>query len=142
MIRYINCVNCMCVYMYIWGFPCGSAGKESICNAGASEDVGLIPGLGRSPGGGLGNPLQYSCLENLCGQGSLAGYSPQGCKESDMTEETQHTRTYVQMYTDICVCIYIYTHTHICVYYRYTQMYTYICIHMYICIVGNPKISL
>ena len=42
MIRYINCINCMCVYMYIWGFPCGSAGKESTCNAGASEDVGLI----------------------------------------------------------------------------------------------------
>ena len=44
------------------GFPCGSAGKEFACNAG---DLGLIPGLGRSPGGGNGNPLQYSCLGNL-----------------------------------------------------------------------------
>ena len=44
------------------GFPCDSAGKESACNAG---DSGLIPGLGRSPGEGNGNPLQYSCLENL-----------------------------------------------------------------------------
>ena len=43
------------------GFPCGSAGKESICNAG---DLGSIPGLGRSPGEGKGYPLQYSCLEN------------------------------------------------------------------------------
>ena len=43
------------------GFPGGSAGKESACNAG---DLGSIPGLGRSPGGGHGNPLQYSCLEN------------------------------------------------------------------------------
>ena len=43
-------------------------------------------GLGRSPGGGQGNPLQYSCLENLHGQRGLAGYSPWGCKESDMTE--------------------------------------------------------
>ena len=43
------------------GFPCGSAGKESTCNAG---DLGLIPGLGRSPGGGKGYPLQYSGLEN------------------------------------------------------------------------------
>ena len=43
------------------GFPCGSAGKESICNAG---DVGLIPGLGRSPGEGKGYPLQYPGLEN------------------------------------------------------------------------------
>ena len=43
------------------GFPCGSAGKESICNVG---DLGLIPGLGRYPGEGNGNPLQYSGLEN------------------------------------------------------------------------------
>ena len=43
------------------GFPGGSDGKESTCNAG---DLGLIPGLGRSPGGGHGNSLQYACLEN------------------------------------------------------------------------------
>ena len=43
-----------------WGFPCGSAGKESACNAG---DLGLIPRLGRSPGEGKGYPLQYSGLE-------------------------------------------------------------------------------
>ena len=43
------------------GFPGGSGGKESACNAG---DLGLIPGLGRCPGGVHGNPLQYSCLEN------------------------------------------------------------------------------
>ena len=42
-------------------FPGGSDGKEPACNA---RDLGLIPGLGRSPGGGNGNPLQYSCLEN------------------------------------------------------------------------------
>ena len=43
-----------------WGFPGGSGGKESACSAG---DLGSIPGLGRFPGGGNGNPLQYSCLE-------------------------------------------------------------------------------
>ena len=43
------------------GFPCGSAGKESACNAG---DLGSISGLGRSPGEGKGYPLQYSGLEN------------------------------------------------------------------------------
>ena len=43
------------------GFPCGSAGKESACNGG---DLDSTPGLGRSPGEGSGNPLQYSCLEN------------------------------------------------------------------------------
>ena len=46
------------------GFLCGSAVKESTCNAGATGNVGSIPGLGRSPGGGHDNPLQYSCLEN------------------------------------------------------------------------------
>ena len=43
------------------GFPCSSGGKESACSA---VDLGLIPGLRRSPGEGNGNPLQYSCLEN------------------------------------------------------------------------------
>ena len=47
-----------------------------------------MPGSGRSPGGGHGNPLQYSCLENPHGQRSLAGYRPWGCTESDMTEPT------------------------------------------------------
>ena len=57
--------------------------KEAVCNAG---DLGSIPGLGRSPGGGHGNPLQYSCLENPYEQRRLAGYSPWGRKESDTTE--------------------------------------------------------
>ena len=61
----------------------GTDGKESTCNVG---DLGSIPGLGRSPGGGHGNPLQYFCLENPHGQRSLAGYSPWGHKESDMTK--------------------------------------------------------
>ena len=65
------------------GFLGGSGGKESTCDAG---DLGSILGLGRSPGGGHGNPLQYSCLENPCRQRSLAGYSPWGHKEWDMTE--------------------------------------------------------
>ena len=47
--------------MGFWGFPCGSAGKESACNV---EDLGSIPGLGRSPGEGKGYSLQYSGLEN------------------------------------------------------------------------------
>ena len=47
-----------------WG---GSDGKEYICNEG---DLGLIPGLGRSPGEGHGNPLQYSCLENPMDRGA------------------------------------------------------------------------
>ena len=70
------------------GFPGGSAGKESPCNA---EDLALIPGLGRSPGGGHGNPLQYSCLENLHGQRNLEGCRSWGGKESDTTE--RHSTT-------------------------------------------------
>ena len=57
------------------GFPGGSDSKESPCNVG---DLSSVPGLGRSPGGGHGNPLQDSCLENPHGQRSLVGYSPQG----------------------------------------------------------------
>ena len=46
------------------GFTSSTAGKESTCNAGDTGDGGLIPGSGRSPEGGSGNPFQYSCLEN------------------------------------------------------------------------------
>ena len=49
------------------GFPYSSVGKESACNAG---DLGLIPGSGRSPGEGNGNPLEYSCLENFMDRGA------------------------------------------------------------------------
>ena len=73
------------------GFPGASDGKESACNVG---DQGSIPGLGRSLGGGHGNPLQYSCLKNPHGQGSLAGYSPWGHKELDTTERlSTHCKT-------------------------------------------------
>ena len=83
---------CVCVYM---GFPGSSAGKESTCNEG---DLGLIPGLGRSPGGEHGNPLQYSGLENPMERG--ASWAPWGRKELDMTEQlkTEHAR-------HICVSI-------------------------------------
>ena len=61
-------------------FPGGSDGKVSACNAG---DPGSIPGWGKSPGKGNGNPLQYSCLEWM----SLVGYSPWDHKESGKTEQ-------------------------------------------------------
>ena len=63
--------------------PGVSDGKESTCNVG---DLGSIPGLGKSPGGGHGNPLQ-SCLESAHGQRCLACYSPWGHRESDTTEQ-------------------------------------------------------
>ena len=55
--------------------------KNPPANVGDIRDIGSIPGLGRSPGGEQGNPLQYSCLENSMDRGS-----PWGHKESDMTE--------------------------------------------------------
>ena len=64
-------------------FPGSSVGAESTCNAG---DLGSITGLGRPPGGGHGNPLQYLCPENPHGQRRPAGYSPWGHKKLDMTE--------------------------------------------------------
>ena len=57
---------CVCVYAYM-GFPGGSHSKESAWDAG---DLGSVPGLGRSPGKGIGNPLQYSCLENPMDRGA------------------------------------------------------------------------
>ena len=64
---------------------------QTVKNVG---DLGLIPGLGRSAGGGPGNPLQCFCLEKRHGQRSLAGSSPWGRKELDMTEQP-HTHTSV-----------------------------------------------
>ena len=69
------------------GFPGGSDGKE------AAGDLGSIPELGRSPGGGHDNPLQYSCLENPYGQRNLVGYSPWGHTESDTTEQLSTAQT-------------------------------------------------
>ena len=63
------------------GFPCGSLGEESACNSG---DPDLIPGLGRFPGEGNGNPLQYSCLENAMDRGAWR-VTVHGVTESNMT---------------------------------------------------------
>ena len=79
---------------------CGASdSKDSVWNAGY---LGSIPGLGRSPGGGHGNPLQYSCLENLHGQRSLAGYSAQSCKsQTQLSDQVQgHAHTRVQMVSE------------------------------------------
>ena len=73
------------------GFRGGSDGKESTCNVG---DLGLILGLGRPPGGGLGNLLQHSCLENPHGQRSLVGYIQSMKSQRVRCNQGQH-RIYV-----------------------------------------------
>ena len=73
----VHCSVCL-------GLPWWPSGKESACNAG---DLGLIPWLGRFPGGGHGKTLQYSYLENPHRQRIPVGYSPWGCTESDTTEQ-------------------------------------------------------
>ena len=54
----------------LMGFPGGSVGKETAYSPGDARDMGSIPGMGSSPGGGHGNPLQYSCLENPMDRGA------------------------------------------------------------------------
>ena len=58
------------IFTSLLGFPGGSVVKNSPANAGNARDLGLIPGSGISPGGGHGNPLQYSCLENPMDRGA------------------------------------------------------------------------
>ena len=70
------------IIRFLLGFPGGSDGKESACNAGSQV---LIPGSGKSPGEGNGNPLQYSCLENPMDRDWQA--TVHGVAESDMTEQ-------------------------------------------------------
>ena len=74
--------------------------KNLPANAGDPRDPDSIPGLGRSPRVGNGNPLQYSCLENPIGRGAWrapggrGAHSPWGHKESDMTEQLTHTQLF------------------------------------------------
>ena len=71
------------------GLPWWLSGKESPCNSGDTGDWSLIPGLGRSPGEGNSNPLQYSCRENPMERGAQWATVP-GVAEMDTTEVTQH----------------------------------------------------
>ena len=66
------------------GFPVGTSGKEPVCQY--TGDVGSIPGLGRSPGEGHGNPLQCSCLKNPMDRGAWRATVHRGLKELDTTE--------------------------------------------------------
>ena len=91
-------ISCTGEYVRKWSpsqhmdFPNGSVGEESSCNTGDTGDVGLILGSGRFPWRKKWQPLSVFLPEKSHGQSSLVGYSPNGCKELDMTEQlnTQH----------------------------------------------------
>ena len=77
--------------MYVWvymGFSGGSVINNPPANAGDTRDMGSIPGLGRSPGGGHCNLFPYSCLENPRDRGAWQAIVQGGCKESDTIEVT------------------------------------------------------
>ena len=105
----------LCIWVLLHrctGFPGGAVVPNLPTSAGAAGDEGSIPGAGRSPGEGNGNPFQYSCLDKN-GQRSLLGYSPWGHKESDMTEHFTHTHTHTHThssptYYDFDVFFYIF----------------------------------
>ena len=91
---------CLPIRLYTSIHELSCVSVSTYCNdtregvVGRLYETGAIPGLGRSPGGGHGSPLQYPCLENPMDRGGWqATYSPQGHKESDTTEETSHTRS-------------------------------------------------
>ena len=90
--------------LYMLGFPGGSVVKNPYDNAGHSGYAGPIPELGRSPGGGHGNPLQYSCLENPHGQRSLVGYGPQTHKELDTREAAYHSPAHTLLHRSSTQC--------------------------------------
>ena len=96
------------------GFHDSSVGKESACNAG---NPGLIPGTGRSPGEGNGNPLQYSCLENPMDRGAQWAIV-------HGVARVRHDLATIPLYIYIYIYIYIYTHTHAQVLKAGTRTYT------------------
>ena len=81
-------------YIKVKGFPGGSDGKETACNAGDTKDMCLILWSGRSPGEVNGYPLQYSCLDNPMDKGICD--SPCGHKELDTTEWVMTHKNYIK----------------------------------------------
>ena len=78
--------TCKSYCLILWASQVALMVKTRPATAGSIRDPGSIPGWGRSPGGGNGNPLRYSCLENPMDRGAWWLHSPQGHKELDMTE--------------------------------------------------------
>ena len=84
----------LCVFE---GFPGGSEGKESACNAEDTGDASSVPGLRRSPGEGQGNPVQYTCLENPTDRRACRA-TVHRVAESDTIEATEHIFVFEQCF--------------------------------------------
>ena len=91
-----------------WGFPHGTDGKESACNIG---EPGLIPGSGRSPGGGHGNPLQYFCLENPMDRGVWRATVQRVSKSRTWLKQLHASFIYYILFISTKQ-LSVYTHTH------------------------------
>ena len=85
------------IILWSYGLPQWLSGKESACNA---ADTGLIPGSGRSPGGGYCNPFQYSCQENAMDRGACWPIAHRVTKSQPWLEVTEHIDRSVILYND------------------------------------------
>ena len=92
--HHLECCLYVCNYsrqLCCVGFPEGSSGEESACSARDRGDAGLIAGWGESPGGGHGNPLQYSCLENPVDRGAWQATVHRVAKSQTQLSNCAHT---------------------------------------------------
>ena len=108
------------------GFQDGVVVKNLPARVGTARDMGLIPGVGRSPGGGNGYPLQYSCLED-----SMDRRARQATVQAT-TKQLRTLNIYSYKHVNICVCAYIHMYVYIYIYIYNFYMYICMCICMYI----------
>ena len=95
-----------CIYVYLWAPQVVLVLKNLSANVGDIRDSGLILGFGISPGGGHGDPLQYSCLENPVDRGALRA-TVHGVTKSQirLKQLNTHTHTHTHIHTDVYLCI-------------------------------------
>ena len=93
------------IYIHIYGFPRGTSGKEPACQCKRRRRRGSISGLGRSPGGGHGNPLQCSCLENPMDRGAWRAMVHRVTKSQTQLRRLSTHAYPIHIYVYVCVCV-------------------------------------